>query len=109
MLDIGWTELLVIAVVLIVVVGPKDLPPMLRAFGKMTSNLRKMAGDFRTQFDEALRDADMDGVRQPIDDAKGQAAGYAGLFDGIDDAASDLDAMASKIERALARIANRLP
>ena len=70
MLDIGWTELLVIAVVLIVVVGPKDLPPMLRAFGKMTSNLRKMAGDFRTQFDEALREADMDGVRQTIDDAK---------------------------------------
>ncbi|MGO8656722.1 Sec-independent protein translocase protein TatB, partial [Rhizobium ruizarguesonis] len=34
MFDIGWTELLVIAVVLIVVVGPKDLPPMLRAFGK---------------------------------------------------------------------------
>lgn len=70
MLDIGWTELLVIAIVLIVVVGPKDLPPMLRAFGKMTSNLRKMAGDFRTQFDEALREADMDDVRQTISDAK---------------------------------------
>jgi sec-independent protein translocase protein TatB len=70
MLDIGWTELLVIAIVLIVVVGPKDLPPMLRAFGKMTSNLRKMAGDFRTQFDEALREADMDDVRKTISDAK---------------------------------------
>ncbi|MBP2549086.1 sec-independent protein translocase protein TatB [Neorhizobium galegae] len=70
MLDIGWTELLVIAVVLIVVVGPKDLPPMLRAFGKMTSNLRKMAGDFRTQFDQALREADMDDVRQTISDAQ---------------------------------------
>ncbi|MGE7369191.1 Sec-independent protein translocase protein TatB [Neorhizobium sp. NPDC001467] len=70
MLDIGWTELLVIAVVMIVVVGPKDLPPMLRAFGKMTSNLRKMAGDFRTQFDEALREADMDDVRKTISDAK---------------------------------------
>ncbi len=70
MLDIGWTELLVIAIVLIVVVGPKDLPPMLRAFGKMTSNLRKMASDFRTQFDEALREADMDDVRQTLSDAK---------------------------------------
>ncbi len=70
MLDIGWTELLVIAIVLIVVVGPKDLPPMLRAFGKMTSNLRKMAGDFRTQFDEALREADMDDVRKTISDAR---------------------------------------
>ncbi|KKX25386.1 Sec-independent protein translocase protein TatB [Rhizobium sp. LC145] len=70
MLDIGWTELLVIAIVLIVVVGPKDLPPMLRAFGKMTANLRKMAGEFRTQFDEALRESELDEVRQTISDAQ---------------------------------------
>ena len=70
MFDIGWTELLVIAVVLIVVVGPKDLPPMIRAFGKMTANFRKMAGDFRSQFDEALREADMDDVRKTISDAQ---------------------------------------
>jgi len=68
MLDIGWTELLVIAVVLIIVVGPKDLPPMLRAFGKMATRLRKTAGDFRAQFDEALREADLDDVRKTIDD-----------------------------------------
>jgi sec-independent protein translocase protein TatB len=70
MFDIGWTELLVIAVVLIVVVGPKDLPPMLRAFGKMTANFRKMAGEFRTQFDEALRESEMDDVRKTISDAQ---------------------------------------
>jgi sec-independent protein translocase protein TatB len=70
MFDIGWTELLVIAVVLIVVVGPKDLPPMLRAFGKMTQRARKVAGDFRAQFDEALREADLDEVRQTLSDAQ---------------------------------------
>ncbi|MBW6420163.1 Sec-independent protein translocase protein TatB [Rhizobium sp. XQZ8] len=70
MFDIGWTELLVIAIVLIVVVGPKDLPPMLRAFGKMTANLRKMAGEFRTQFDEALRESELDDVRKTISDAQ---------------------------------------
>jgi sec-independent protein translocase protein TatB len=70
MLDIGWSELLVIAVVLIVVVGPKDLPPMVRAFGKTMAGLRKMAGDFRTQFDEALKEADMDDVRQTISDVR---------------------------------------
>ena len=53
MFDIGWTEMLVIAVVMIVVVGPKDLPKMLRTFGRTTSKLRSMAGDFRKQFDEA--------------------------------------------------------
>jgi sec-independent protein translocase protein TatB len=70
MLDIGWTELLVIGIILIVVVGPKDLPPMLRAFGKMTSNLRKMAGEFRSQFDEALRETEMDDVRKTIADVQ---------------------------------------
>ena len=70
MLDVGWSELLVIAVVLIVVVGPKDLPPMLRAFGKMTARLRAMAGEFRTQFDEALKEADLDEVRKTIGDAQ---------------------------------------
>jgi sec-independent protein translocase protein TatB len=70
MFDIGWTELLVIAVVLIVVVGPKDLPPMLRAFGKMTQRAKKVAGEFRAQFDEALREADLDDVRQTLADAQ---------------------------------------
>lgn len=70
MLDIGWTELLVVGIILIVVVGPKDLPPMLRAFGKMTSNLRKMAGEFRSQFDEALRETEMDDVRKTIADVQ---------------------------------------
>ncbi len=70
MLDIGWTELVVIAIVLIVVVGPKDLPPMLRAFGRMTSKLRGMASDFRQQFDEALREADLEDVRKTISDAQ---------------------------------------
>ena len=70
MFDIGWTELLVIAVVLIVVVGPKDLPPMLRAFGKMTQRARKVAGEFRAQFDEALREAELDDVRQTLSDAQ---------------------------------------
>src|SRR5690606_10070017 len=70
MLDIGWTELLFIGIVLIVVVGPKDLPPMRRAFGRMTSNLRKMAGEFRTQCDEALRETEMDEVRKTIADAQ---------------------------------------
>lgn len=69
--DFGWSELLVIAIVLIVIVGPKDLPKMLRTFGKTTSSLRKMAGDFRRQFDDALKEAELDDVRQIANDLKG--------------------------------------
>ncbi|WP_075288888.1 Sec-independent protein translocase protein TatB [Pararhizobium arenae] len=70
MLDVGWTELVVIAVVLIIVVGPKDLPPMLRTFGRMMTKMRGMAGEFRQQFDEALKEADLDDVRKTISDAQ---------------------------------------
>lgn len=70
MLDIGWTELLVVAVVLIVVVGPKDLPPMIRAFGKMTRRLRQTAGEFRSQFDEALREAELDELKSSVNDIR---------------------------------------
>lgn len=70
MFEIGWIELLVIAVVLIVVVGPKDLPRMLRTFGRTTSQLKRMAGDFRRQFDDALREAEIDEIRKTAGDLK---------------------------------------
>jgi len=67
MFDIGWTEMLVIAIVMIVVVGPKDLPKMLRTFGKMTSKMRSMAGDFQRQFNEALKEAELDDLKKSVD------------------------------------------
>jgi len=70
MFDIGGLELLVIAVVMIVVVGPKDLPRMLRTFGRMTGQMRRMAGDFRRQFDDALREAELDELRNTAKDVK---------------------------------------
>ncbi len=67
MFEIGWTEMLVIAVVMIVVVGPKDLPKMLRTFGRTTAKLRSMAGDFQRQFNEALKEAELDDVKKSVD------------------------------------------
>ncbi|AYG58980.1 Sec-independent protein translocase protein TatB [Rhizobium jaguaris] len=70
MFDIGWSELLIIAVVALVVIGPKELPATLRTIGKMTARARKVAGEFRAQFDEAMREAELDDVRQTISDAQ---------------------------------------
>ena len=64
MFDIGGLELLVVAVLLIVVVGPKELPGMLRVFGRTVAKVRGMAAEFRGQFDEALREAELDEVRK---------------------------------------------
>ena len=70
MLEVGYSEILVIAIVLIVVVGPKDLPKMLRAFGKAMTRFRQVSGDFRRQFDDALKEAELDEVRKTIADVR---------------------------------------
>ena len=58
--------MLVVAVVMILVVGPKDLPGMLRTIGKTVGNLRRMAGDFQRQFSDALKEADIDEVKNDL-------------------------------------------
>lgn len=70
MFELGWTEIVVIAIVLIIVVGPKDLPGMLRSFGRMMTKLRSMAGEFRSQFDEALKEAELDDVKKTLGEAR---------------------------------------
>ncbi|ENP36231.1 Sec-independent protein translocase protein TatB [Brucella abortus] len=70
MFDIAWSELLIIAIVMIVVVGPKDLPKMLRAFGKATARMRTTANEFRHQFNEALKEAELEDVKTIIDEAR---------------------------------------
>ena len=58
MFDIGWTELLVIACVAIIVVGPKDLPKMLRTLGQTMGKMRKLSREFQSTFNDALREAE---------------------------------------------------
>jgi sec-independent protein translocase protein TatB len=67
MFDLSWTELLVIAAVAIIVVGPKDLPRALRAVGRWTGKAKRMARDFRRQFDEALREAELDAIKKEVE------------------------------------------
>jgi sec-independent protein translocase protein TatB len=67
MLDIGWSELLVVAIVAIVVVGPKDLPKLMRTFGIYVGKVRRMAADFQRQFKEAMAESEADEVRKNIE------------------------------------------
>jgi sec-independent protein translocase protein TatB len=70
MFDIGWSELLVIAVVAIVVVGPKDLPKLMRTFGHYAGKLRRAAADFQRQFEDAMRESEVDEVRKAIESVR---------------------------------------
>lgn len=67
MLDVGWQELLVIAVVAIIVVGPRELPQLMRTVGQWLGRARRMAREFQYNIEEIGREAELDGLRKDID------------------------------------------
>jgi len=77
MFDIGWSELVVIAVVALIAIGPKELPGVLRMVGQWMGKARKMASEFQGQFNEAMREAEMADVKKAFDDVKDVASGFS--------------------------------
>jgi sec-independent protein translocase protein TatB len=77
MFDINWSELVVIGVVALIVIGPKELPAVLRAIGQWTTKIRRMAGEFQSQFQEAMREAEMADLKKQVDDLGDVAKGFA--------------------------------
>ncbi len=66
MLDIGWTELLLIGVVALIVVGPKDLPSMFRALGRITGRMRSMAREFQNAMNQAADESGVGDIAKDI-------------------------------------------
>lgn len=75
MFDIGWSELVVIAVVALIAIGPKELPGVLRMVGQWMGKARKMAAEFQGQFQEAMREAEMADLKKSFDEVKEAATG----------------------------------
>ena len=67
MFDIGWQEVLVIAVVALVVIGPKDLPKVLKTVMAGMGKLRHMAQEFRSGIDEVIREAEIDDLKRHLE------------------------------------------
>lgn len=65
---IGWTELLVIAVVAIIVMGPRELTEFMRTVGKTMGTLKRTADDFRRQFDDALKDTELSQLKSEFEE-----------------------------------------
>jgi sec-independent protein translocase protein TatB len=78
MFDIGGGELIVIAVVALIAIGPKELPAVLRMVGQWMGKARKMAAEFQGQFQEAMREAEMADLKKSFDEVKEAATGFAG-------------------------------
>jgi sec-independent protein translocase protein TatB len=67
MFDISWTELIVVGVVALIAIGPKELPGALRSLGQWMGKIRRMASEFQGQFQEAMREAEMAELKKQVD------------------------------------------
>ena len=68
MFDIGWGELVVIGIVALIAIGPKELPTVLRSLGQWMGKIKRMANEFQGQFQEALREAEMADLKKQAED-----------------------------------------
>src|SRR6266566_1301392 len=101
MFEIGWGELLIIGVVALIAIGPKELPGVLRTLGQWMSKLRRMASEFQSQFHEAMREAEMADLKKQVDDMTSQAQSYAN-FDPVGEVRRELESTQQQIESAMA-------
>ena len=82
MFDMSWSELLIIGVVALIAIGPKELPGVLRAAGQWMGKIRRMATEFQGQFQEAMREAEMADIKKQVDELS-DAASSVTSFDPI--------------------------
>jgi len=108
MFDISWGELLLIGVVALVFIGPKELPTVLRTLGQWMAKLRRMANEFQNQFHEAMREAEMADLKKQVDDLTTTAHSYAN-FDPVSEVRRELDSTQQQIESAIEKPAEPTP
>jgi sec-independent protein translocase protein TatB len=97
MFDISWSEFLLIGVVALIVIGPKELPAVMRTIGQWTRKVRGMASEFQNQFQEAIREAEMSDLKKEVDDLAQDVKN----FDPLKDVRADMESMGEDVKRSL--------
>jgi sec-independent protein translocase protein TatB len=97
MFDISWTEFVLIGVVALIVIGPKELPAVMRTVGQWTRKVRSMAADFQHQFQEAMREAEMADLKKQVDDLAHDVKNY----DPLKEVKADVEAAGRDIQASL--------
>jgi sec-independent protein translocase protein TatB len=92
MFDIGWSELLVIGIVALLAIGPKELPAALRTFGQYMGKIRRMASEFQGQFQEAMREAEMADIKKSVDEMTSAAQDFTN-YDPMREVSKEIDGL----------------
>jgi len=109
MLGLDFSELLIIGVVALIVVGPKELPQLMRTIGQWVGKARRMASEFQGQMNEAIREAELDDVRKSVEDLRSLspkalvAEQFAAATRTLDEVKRETEATTSAIGAELAR------
>src|SRR5215211_4652611 len=90
MFDLSWGEVMVIGAVALIVIGPKDLPKALRTLGNMTAKVRSMAAEFQSQFNDAMREAELDEIRKQVESVNQSVTSLNTSFDPLDTAREEI-------------------
>ena len=95
MFDIGWSEFVVIGVVALIAIGPKELPGVLRTVGQYMGKVRRMASEFQSQFQEAMREAEMADIKKSVDEMTDAATKQFTDFDPIGTVRKEINSLSS--------------
>ncbi|MEI9805862.1 MAG: Sec-independent protein translocase protein TatB [Pseudolabrys sp.] len=104
MFGLGWGEMVVIGIVALIAIGPKELPTVLRSVGHWMGKIRRMANEFQGQFQEALREAELTDLKKHADDIASDISKFDPVADTqkeveraftLDDPLKDIDKPAS--------------
>ncbi len=106
MLDFDASKLLIIGVVALVVIGPKDLPRVLRQVGQMVGKLRRMAGEFQGQFMDAMKEADLQDLRDEVAKLKNTASLDVD-FHPVRDATAELNKAMESVAAPVGEVSSR--
>lgn len=97
MFDISWSEFLLIGIVALIVIGPKELPAVMRTLGQWTRKVRGMASEFQNQFQEAMREAEMADLKKQVDDMAHDVTD----IDPLKGVRDDIENVGSDVQRSL--------
>jgi sec-independent protein translocase protein TatB len=106
MFDLGWGKIVIIAVIALVVIGPKELPAVLRTVGQWMGKIRRMAAEFQSQFQEAMREAEMADLKKSIDAITDATRGIGSGLDPISHVSKDIESAFADKPAASAPVAS---